>query len=108
VVTLQGDRHASRVSASLLSAVGFPELIATTTDDYIRIAVELARDRARVKMLRAGLRREMQASPLLDHAGQSARFGAALRASWTEWCRAHASSPVHHVVAESALASRSA
>ena len=40
----------------------------------------------RLAGLRSGLRAELQASPLLDHAGQSARFGAALRGCWAEAC----------------------
>jgi len=28
----------------------------------------------------------MRAGPLMDHAGQAARFGAALRQAWMEWC----------------------
>ncbi len=86
VVTLLGDRHVARVSASLLHAVGHPEWIAATPDDYVRIAAGLASDPARLAAIRAGLRDEMLVSPLLDHAGQSARFGDALRGCWSEWC----------------------
>jgi predicted O-linked N-acetylglucosamine transferase (SPINDLY family) len=86
VVTLLGDRHVARVSASLLHAVGHPEWIAATPDEYIRIAAALATNPARLSAIRSGLRDEMLVSPLLDHAGQSARFAAALRGCWSEWC----------------------
>jgi predicted O-linked N-acetylglucosamine transferase (SPINDLY family) len=86
VVTLAGDRHASRVGASLLSAVGHPEWIARSWDDYIRLAAELVHDPARLAGQGQALRDKMRASPLLDHAGQGARFGAALRACWVHWC----------------------
>jgi predicted O-linked N-acetylglucosamine transferase (SPINDLY family) len=86
VVTLAGDRHAARVGCSLLGAAGHPEWIAATTEDYIRIAVGLAADSARRITLRAGLRDQMAASSLLDHAGQASRFGAALRECWSKWC----------------------
>jgi len=86
VVTLLGDRHVARVSASLLHAVGHPEWVAETNEDFIRIAAGLAADPARLAAIRAGLRDEMLVSPLLDHAGQSARFAAALRGCWNEWC----------------------
>jgi protein O-GlcNAc transferase len=86
VVTLLGDRHVARVSASLLEAVGHPEWIAATPDDYVRLAVGLASNPARLAEIRAALRGELQRSPLLDHAAQSARFGAALRQCWQEWC----------------------
>jgi predicted O-linked N-acetylglucosamine transferase (SPINDLY family) len=86
VVALLGDRHVSRVSASLLTAVGHPEWIAKTEDDYVRIATQLVSDPTQLKALRASLRTEMKQSILLDHAGQSARFGDALRACWRERC----------------------
>ncbi len=86
VVTLMGDRHVSRVSGSLLAAAGHPEWIAQTPDEYVRICTELAADRAKLAAIRAGLRDDMRRSRLLDHAGQSARFGDALRNCWAEWC----------------------
>ena len=45
-------------------------------------AVALATDHSRLTTLRAGLRAEMQRSPLLDYAGQAARFGDALEQAW--------------------------
>src|SRR5208283_2084439 len=42
VVTAVGDRHASRVGASLLGAVGHPEWVARDRDDYVRVAADLA------------------------------------------------------------------
>jgi protein O-GlcNAc transferase len=86
VIALRGDRHVARVSASLLEAVGHPEWIAGNTDDYVRLAVSLAADKAKLASIRAALRDEVRRSPLLDHAGQAARFGEALRDCWREWC----------------------
>jgi predicted O-linked N-acetylglucosamine transferase (SPINDLY family) len=86
VVTFCGDRHASRVGASLLTAVGHPEWIARDWAEYVRIAAELAADLPALEKISGGLRGELKASPLLDHAGQAARFGAALRDGWVRWC----------------------
>jgi predicted O-linked N-acetylglucosamine transferase (SPINDLY family) len=86
VVTLRGDRHAARVGASLLQAAGHPEWIAGSQDNYLSIAAGLASDPARLTALRGTLRQELEHSVLLDHAGQAARFGAALRAGWRQWC----------------------
>jgi predicted O-linked N-acetylglucosamine transferase (SPINDLY family) len=86
VVTLRGDRPASRVGASLLAAIGKPEWVASTPEEFQQIAVGLANDRSRLRTESAGLRSALQASPLLDHAGQGRRFGAAVRACWREWC----------------------
>jgi predicted O-linked N-acetylglucosamine transferase (SPINDLY family) len=86
VVTLAGDCHMARVGASLLTAAGHPDWIAREAGDYVRIAAALAADPAQLGRLRQGLRAHLQESPLLDHAGQAVRFGAALRSCWTAWC----------------------
>jgi protein O-GlcNAc transferase len=92
VVTLLGDRHVSRVGGSLLTAIGHPDWIAHSDDDYVRIAATLASDAAHLATLRAGLRERVRASSLGDHAGQSARFAAALRECWSAWCSGRAAS----------------
>jgi protein O-GlcNAc transferase len=86
VVSRLGDSHVSRVGASLLGAAGHPEWIARGDEDYIRIAADLASDPVRLAEIRARLRGELERSPLLDHAGQAALFGDALRACWEDWC----------------------
>jgi predicted O-linked N-acetylglucosamine transferase (SPINDLY family) len=91
VVTLAGDRHASRVGASLLTAVGHPEWIASTPEDYSGIASRLAADPARLRALRIGLRDDMRRSALLDYGAQAERFGAAVRSCWAGWCAARES-----------------
>ncbi len=86
VVTLMGDRHVARVSGSLLTAIGRPEWVAATANDYVRIAAQLASDRGALATIRAGLRDQVSNSALGDHAGQSARFASALRDCWQAWC----------------------
>jgi protein O-GlcNAc transferase len=78
VVTLRGDRHAARVSASLLTAAGHPEWIASSKDEYVHIATTLAKDPARLSALRTTLRNDLRQSALLDHAAQAKRFGDAI------------------------------
>ena len=86
VVTLAGDRHAARVGASLLTAIGRPEWIAASPDDYVRIASELAADAVALTKIRATLRGEVARSPLGDHAAQADRFGTAVAVCWKTWC----------------------
>ncbi len=69
VVTLAGSRHAARVGASLLGAVGLGELVARDADGYVRTAVALAGDVARLAALRQGMRTRMRRSPLMDERG---------------------------------------
>jgi predicted O-linked N-acetylglucosamine transferase (SPINDLY family) len=86
VVVFSGDRHMSRVGNSLLTAVGHPEWIANTAEDYVRIAAELAAARDARCAMRNTLRDDMRRGPLLDHKGQTERFAQALRDCWIGWC----------------------
>jgi len=87
VVTLAGNRHAGRVGVSLLNAVGLPELIATTPEDYVERASILAFDRGRLAALRSELRGRLQASPLCDYDDGAKELARAYRTMWQEWCR---------------------
>lgn len=69
VVTLAGDRHASRVGASVLHSMGLDSLVARDADDFVRIAAGLAGDRAELARLRSGLRDRLKRSPLMDETG---------------------------------------
>lgn len=84
VVTLEGDRHASRVGVSLLSAVAMPELIAHSEDEYVAIAARLAANPSRLEQLRHALRSEVERSPLVD----GARFTRNLEQAYQEMWRA--------------------
>ncbi|RAK58123.1 N-acetylglucosamine transferase [Phenylobacterium deserti] len=55
VVTLSGRCFASRVCGSLTRSAGLPELVCETAEDYVRLAIELGRDPARVAELKARL-----------------------------------------------------
>ena len=66
VITCIGESFAARVAASLLTAVGLPELIATTQEQYEELAVALAGDPARLADLRQMLIRNRLTTPLFD------------------------------------------
>src|SRR5262249_2647028 len=74
VVVLAGGRHASRVGVSLMNAVGLPELIAGSEDEYVRIAADLAADGPRLAELRRGLRERVRGSVLCDGPAYARRF----------------------------------
>jgi predicted O-linked N-acetylglucosamine transferase (SPINDLY family) len=86
VVTLAGNRHAGRVGVSILTRLGLTELIANTSDDYIRIACELAKNRGRLTSLRDGLRARMAASPVCDAETFTRNLETVYRKMWQEWC----------------------
>ncbi|HEY8574127.1 hypothetical protein [Phenylobacterium sp.] len=69
-VSLVGEAVFERLSGSILSNAGLPELAAATVEDYVRIAVELAGSPARIAELRNTARERILARPL----GQPERF----------------------------------
>jgi protein O-GlcNAc transferase len=66
LVTRLGSGFAGRVAGSLLNALGLPELIAETQEDYEALAVNLARDVNRLAEIRAKLARNRGTHPLFD------------------------------------------
>ncbi len=66
VVAVRGRHFASRVSASLLQAIGLPELVAEDVDGYRRLAVALAHERARLDEIRRRLAANRLTAPLFD------------------------------------------
>jgi predicted O-linked N-acetylglucosamine transferase (SPINDLY family) len=86
LVALRGQWHAARVGASLLTAVGLGDLVAGTREEYVRIAVGLAQDRARLADVHRTLRARMAASPLGDARAYAGKLGNAYRVAWQRWC----------------------
>lgn len=80
VITLCGDRHASRVGTSLLTAVGHADWIAYDEAEYVRIGTRLATDIQGLAHSRPRLRGDVQASCLFDASGQTQRFFSAVLA----------------------------
>ena len=68
LLTQTGEAFASRMAASLLRAVGLPELITSNTAQYEALAVELARHPAQLQALRQRLVDHRLSSPLFDTA----------------------------------------
>lgn len=68
IVTKQGESFAARVAASLLTAIGLPELITRSATDYEALALALATDRNRLAALRSKLDAQRLTTPLFDSA----------------------------------------
>ena len=66
VLTLKGETFAGRVAASLLNAVGLPELITETPQVYENVALMLAREPSTLAALKAKLARNRETHPLFD------------------------------------------
>jgi protein O-GlcNAc transferase len=84
VVTCAGATHASRVGASLLSAVGLDALVTSSESAYVRTATALAADPEALRRIRCGLRERMQASSLLKPAQFLVAFERALLHIWKQ------------------------
>jgi predicted O-linked N-acetylglucosamine transferase (SPINDLY family) len=81
VITLSGRTAAGRGGRSILSTIGLPELVASSPDEYARIAGEYER----WIPLRRTLRARMAASPLMDARGFARDIEAAYRTMWRSW-----------------------
>ncbi|WP_341914705.1 tetratricopeptide repeat protein [Ferrovibrio terrae] len=66
VLTLPGESFASRVGASLLGAIGLPELIAGSLADYEALALRLATHPSALASIKAKLAAQRDTAPLFD------------------------------------------
>jgi len=85
LLTLAGERFIERLSATMLDAIGLPELIAESREDYIEKAVKLATDARRRTALHASLRQRMATSPLCDASGLAAALEDAYQNMWRRY-----------------------
>jgi len=84
MVTLVGRRPVSRLSASFLSAIGLPEFIAHTPQEYVDIAVRTVSNLQRLATLRATMRERMRRSPLMGP-GYVRAVEQVYREMWHRW-----------------------
>jgi predicted O-linked N-acetylglucosamine transferase (SPINDLY family) len=67
MITLKGDRHASRMVASLMELVGLPEFVADSREKFIEIARTITSDLHHLNTLRASMRQRMLQSPVCEN-----------------------------------------
>lgn len=89
-VTLADRPSVGRIGSSVLHGIGHPEWIAQTEEEYVQKVVALARDLPALARIRANLRSDMQASPLMDEPAFARKFEAALRGMFNTWCESQA------------------
>jgi predicted O-linked N-acetylglucosamine transferase (SPINDLY family) len=84
LVTLSQRSMTSRMAGSFLTALGLPELIATSADDYVDRVSALARDRGRLADVRTRLIAARDHGPFFD----AERFARHVEAAYhTMWAR---------------------
>jgi predicted O-linked N-acetylglucosamine transferase (SPINDLY family) len=85
VLTLAGDRHASRVGVSILSNLELQQaFVARSEDEFVAKAAALAAQPARLAEFRASLRAQLTRSALLDGAGFAGKLEEAFLRMWQE------------------------
>lgn len=78
--------HAQNVGVSLLTQVGCTELIANNEDQFVEIAMNLARSPERMRALRETLRQRLLASPLCDGPRYMVHVENQYRCMWRRYC----------------------
>ncbi|MBF0180374.1 MAG: glycosyltransferase, partial [Magnetococcales bacterium] len=73
--------------AMMLRAIGHPEWVARTEEEYVEKAVAMAGDLPALARLRADLRQTLEQSPLMDEVGFARKVEGAYREMWRAWCR---------------------
>lgn len=89
-VTLADRPSVGRIGGSVLQGIGHPEWIARNEEEYVQKVVALARDLPALARIRAQLRSDMQASPLMDEPAFARKFEAALCGMFNTWCEIQA------------------
>jgi protein O-GlcNAc transferase len=79
VVTCLGNTFPGRVAASVLHAIGLPELATSSLAEYEGLAAALALDRDRLATIKVKLMHNRETEPLFD----TARFTRDLEAAYT-------------------------
>jgi predicted O-linked N-acetylglucosamine transferase (SPINDLY family) len=82
VLTQLGQAFAGRVAASLLNAVGMPELIARDAATYEALAIAIGRDAARAAALKAKLAAVIPCAPLFNTPRFTRHLEGAYRMMW--------------------------
>ena len=85
LVTKIGDAFAGRVAASLLNAVGLPELVTSSAEAYEALAYQLATDRAWLEKIKLDLANNTKTCALFD----TPRFVRNLESLWLRLARSN-------------------
>ncbi len=93
LVALEGSRVSGRMAASILKALGKPEWVAQTEEEYVAIVSELVNDTEGRAKLRKSLRASMLASELCDGEGLARALEEAFEAMHDRWL-ASAQNPI--------------
>jgi predicted O-linked N-acetylglucosamine transferase (SPINDLY family) len=94
VLTRIGETFAGRVAASLLTAIGLPELITSSPLEYEDMAIQLAHSHDQLRGIRHKLSDNRLTTPLFDTAQFAAHIEAAYTCMYERW---QANLPPDHI-----------
>ena len=90
VLTLLGETFAGRVAASLLHAIGLPELVTHSAEAYEALALRLATEPRLLFDLRQKLHANRLTAPLFDTPRYARHLEAAFSRMWEIWAKGEA------------------
>ncbi len=90
VLTCLGQSFAGRVASSLLHAIGLPELVAKSLEQYEEVALRLAASPSRLAEIKARLAANRASFPLFDTARFCRHIEAAYRHMWERYRKGEA------------------
>ena len=85
VLTCAGPYINSRTGISVLTAVGMPEWVTTSGDEYVRGAIDRVRARGSLAEIRGGLRERLLRSPICQIPAYTRAVEAVYRRLWLQW-----------------------
>lgn len=85
IVTFPGRSFASRVCASLVRAAGVGELVCSSAEEYVALAIELGKDRRKLAGVRDKLARARDTSLLFDTPRLVSELEALYRGMWSDY-----------------------
>ena len=95
VLTLLGNSFAGRVAASLLTAVGLPQLITRSPEEFEALALRLSQDRKRLNEIRQELARNRESRPLFDTERMTRNLERAYVEMWQRHRRGEGPADIH-------------
>jgi len=85
MLTLKGQAYQARMGASIVNALNLPELITTNSAEYESMAIELAKNPAKLRLIKDKLESNLSTAPLFD----TKLFTKSLEFAYTEMYENH-------------------
>ncbi len=86
VINLRWPTVTGRLSASIMTTLGLPDWIAETREEYVKLAIQKARDLQSLAALRKQLRSVFTTSVIGDQLAYARAVEKEYRQLWQEWC----------------------